>query len=75
MKTNDAELQNGSGLFIGSEPIDEAQHRSAHGADKEDSGKDGLIGDTADDDSTDSGDTDGKDGNSSDESGDSDGKD
>ena len=75
MKTNDADLQRGSGLFIGSEPLEDVHHRSAMGKDDDDSSKkDGLLGD---DDSSDKGDTDTTDkvGDRGDDSRDSDGKD
>lgn len=79
MKKNDADLQRGSGLFIGSEPLEDVHHRSAIGKDKgddSDSGKDGLLGDKGDDDSSDKGDSDSTDkGDSGDDSRDSDGKD
>jgi hypothetical protein len=77
LKKNDADLQRGSGLFIGSEPLEDVRHRSAAGKDDDDSGKDGLLGDKGDDDSTDTGDSDGTDGGDTDgtDKGDSDGKD
>ena len=77
MKTNDADLQRGSGLFIGSEPLEDVRHRSAMSKDDDDSGKDGLLGDKGDDDSTDTGDSDGTDTGDTDttDKGDSDGKD
>jgi hypothetical protein len=76
LKRNDADTQRGSGLFIGSEPLDDVRHRSTAGSDDDDSGKDGLLGDKGDDDSSDKGDTDSTDkGDSGDDSRDSDGKD
>jgi hypothetical protein len=51
-KTDDAEKLQSSGLFQGSEPLEDVQHRSA--AKKDADGRDGLLGDKGDDDSSDS---------------------
>ena len=78
LKKNDADVQRGSGLFIGSEPLEDVRHRSAMGKDDDDdSGKDGLLGGDKDDDSSDKGDSDGTDRGDTDttDKRDSDGKD
>lgn len=78
-KQDDAPMQTGSGLFRGSEPIDEVTHRRAAGGDdRKDAGdSDNSDKDKGDDDSTDSdsGDTDGIDGGDDDDASDSDGRD
>jgi hypothetical protein len=69
-KSDDLDLQQGSGLFIGSEPIDGTRRMAKH----DDDGTD--VGDKGDDDSTDTGDSDGTDkGDGGDDSHDTDGKD
>lgn len=79
MKTNDADMQRGSGLFIGSEPLDDVRHRSALGRDDDATDKGDSDGKDKgdDDDSTDKGDSDATDkkGDKGDDYRDSDGKD
>jgi hypothetical protein len=50
---NDADQEQSSGLFLGSEPLGEVRHRSAAKKDDSDAGKDGLLGDKGDDDAVD----------------------
>ena len=72
-KSEDADMQETSGLFLGSEPLEEVRHRRSYklAGDK----KDGDAGDddATDSDETDSDTTDKADGG--DDTGDSDGKD
>jgi hypothetical protein len=78
-KQDDAGIETGSGLFRGSEPIDEVTHRRAAPGHKKDRGGDSDKSDSdkGDDDSTDSdsGDTDGIDSGDDDDASDSDGRD
>jgi hypothetical protein len=61
-KSEDAELQEKSGLFLGSEPLDDVRHRRSYKMAGDDTDKkDAADGDTGDDDATDSDTTDKKD--------------
>ena len=75
-KSEDADLEGKSGLFLGSEPLEDVRHRRSYKLAGDDSDK--KDGDAGDDDATDSDEadsdlTDKKD--AGDDSGDSDGKD
>jgi hypothetical protein len=78
-KSEDADLEGKSGLFLGSEPLEDVRHRRSYKLAGDDSDKkDAADGDAGDDDATDSDTadsdlTDAKD--EDDDSGDSDGKD
>lgn len=58
-KSEDADLQGKSGLFLGSEPLEDVRHRRTYKMAGDDSDKkDDSDGDDGDDDATDSDDTD-----------------
>ena len=71
-KIDDTDKTSSSGLFRGSEPLQEVRHRSAAQKDVGDDGKDGLPGGDDDATDTDKGDADGTDKG---DTGDADGKD
>ena len=55
-KSEDADLEGKSGLFLGSEPLEDVRHRRSYKLAGDDSDK--KDGDTGDDDASDSDDTD-----------------
>jgi hypothetical protein len=75
-KSEDAELQEKSGLFLGSEPLDDVRHRRSYKMAGDDTDKkDAADGDTGDDDATDADDTDSDTTDKKDDSRDTDGRD
>ncbi len=71
-KIDDTDKMTASGLFLGSEPLQDVRHRSAAQKDVGDDGKDGLPDGDDDAGDTDEGDADGTDKS---DTGDADGKD
>ena len=75
-KSEDADLQGKSGLFLGSEPLEDVRHQRSYKMAGDDSDKkDAADGDTGDDDATDTDDSDSDMTDKKDDSSDSDGKD
>jgi hypothetical protein len=76
-KLEDADLQGKSGLFLGSEPLDDVRHRRTYkmAGDDDSDKKDDSDDDNGDDDATDSDDTDSDLTDKKDDSRDSDGRD